>query len=357
MSTQFETFEYLDGYSLCSIFCGMNQRLNDLLRLCKLHIEFNKHKRDKKIWHTLATVINLEQSHILSIDNVIIPDRCLSFIGRNLISLYIYQMNETATDRILKHLPLDNQLRTLYIEKKENCCISRGNSYTGCVFFNHGHKFTSLVNLSLANYRTHNVPITTNIFLKLRRLSLTNYIWGPNFVQFLEKNVPNLQSLYFYPIHISPNELKPCIIKNIQELDINARYNFKYLQNILSILPNLKRLRICWEDTSSINSINGTQWKELIEKYFPRLKHLTLDFPDGIDEDLAETFYTKELWPTKNVVMKMMLNKAESRYRQVKTIYFNHQWHFKYFDYCKNKNQNDNDTLQSRSSSSSRTPP
>ncbi|CAF1356368.1 unnamed protein product [Adineta steineri] len=348
MSTQFETFEYLDGYSLCSIFYGMNQRLNDLLRLCKLRTEFNKHKRDKKIWHTLATVINPEQSHILSIDSVIIPEQCLSFIGRNLVSLYIYQMNETTTDRILKHLPLDNQLRTLYIEKKENCCISRGNSYTRCVFFNHGHKFTSLVNLSLANYR---------ILLKLRRLTLTKYIWGPNFVQFLQKNVPNLQSLYFYPIHISPNELNPCIIKNIQELDINARYNFKYLQNILSILRNLKRLRICWEDTSSINSINGTQRRELIEKYFPRLKHLTLEFPNGIDEDLAETFYTKELCPTKTVVMKMMVNKAESRYRQVKTIYFNHQWHFKYFDYCKNKNQNDNDTLQSRSSSSSRTPP
>ncbi|CAF1268501.1 unnamed protein product [Adineta steineri] len=169
MSTQFETFEYLDGYSLFSIFYGMNQRLNDLLRLYRLHIEFNKHKRDKKIWHTLATVIN--------------PEQCSSFIGRNLVSF--------------------------------------------------------------------------------------------------------------------------------------------------------------------------TQWKELIEKYFPRLKHLTLEFPNGIDEDLAETFYTKELCPTKTVVMKMMVNKAESRYRQVKTIYFNHQWHFKYFDYCKNKNQNDNYTLQSRSSSSS----
>ncbi len=64
----------------------------------------------------------------------------------------------------------------------------------------------------------------------------------------------------------------------------------------------------------------------------PHLKQLTIDFDQSIDEDIAKIFYTGEFWSRKKVKIKMIINKTQSRYRLVKTIYFGNEWHFGYFD-------------------------
>jgi hypothetical protein len=61
-----EIFEYLDAYTLCSVFYRMNWRLRNLIRLCQLHIRFDKHKRDKEVWDALATFMNPVKIYALS---------------------------------------------------------------------------------------------------------------------------------------------------------------------------------------------------------------------------------------------------------------------------------------------------
>jgi hypothetical protein len=99
------------------------------------------------------------------------------------------------------------------------------------------------------------------------------------------------------------------------------------------MFPCLRRLHTDWENSQRSQVINGTQWQELIEKYLPHLKQLTIDFDEGTDAEIVKTFYTGDFWSTKRVKVKTLINKTASRFPLVKTIYFGRQWHFGYFDH------------------------
>jgi hypothetical protein len=122
------------------------------------------------------------------------------------------------------------------------------------------------------------------------------------------------------------------IVNHIHELHINDLGNLLFLQGVLSKFPSLRRLHIDWQSSRRSPVINGTQWQQLIEQYLPHLKQLTIDFKQGADEDILQTFYRGEFWLTKKIKVKMVINKTQSRYRLVKTIYFGKEWHFGYFD-------------------------
>jgi hypothetical protein len=104
------------------------------------------------------------------------------------------------------------------------------------------------------------------------------------------------------------------------------------VQGVLSKFPSLRRLYIDWQCSRQFPVLNGTQWQQLIEQYLPHLKQLTIDFDQPTDEDILQTFYKNEFWSTKKIKVKMVINKTQSRYRSVKTIYFGKEWHFGYFD-------------------------
>ncbi len=350
-----EIFEYLDGYTLCSVFYGMNWRLRNLLRLCQLHIRFDKNKRDKRVWDTLATCMNPTRIYALSLYGVVIHERFLPSNSENLVSLYFYRMNRDSIDRILRHLPTVNRIKTLGICQKggRRPSFLPNECFCDYVFLEHGNRLTSLVNCSLKGFHDANeFPIIADIFSKLRRLSLSNFSWTSNLAQFLRENTPNLRSLYFHRDISFLNESIPSVIKHIRELDMNARID---LWDILPTLPGLKRLRILCNNAQLRTIADGTQWQNIIEKYLPCLQYFTLDFATGIDEDIAKTFYIGEFWSARKVVIKLVMDKVHSRYRKVKTIYFWKQWRFKYFDWdeVKPRSESRNPNLRLQSSSTS----
>ncbi len=297
--------------------------------------------------------MNPAKIYALSLDGVVIHERFLPSISENLVSLYFYHMNRNSIDRILRHLPTVNRIKTLCIYQERGPRRTT-TSFCDFIFFKHGHRLTSLINCSLKGFHDANqFPIITVTFSKLRRLWLSNFYWTENFVQFLRENTPNLRSLYFHRTIPFSMGIIPSVVKHIQELDMNVIDGLIDLEDILSVFPCLKRLRIFWDNTAWSAIFDVTQWQEIIEKYLPYLQHFTLDFAIGINEDVVKTFYAGEFWTTRKAVMKLIMNKVKSPYPKVKTIYFGQQWHFKYFDWSEVKNRGDGRNLNLRLQSSS----
>jgi hypothetical protein len=330
-----DIFEYLDACNLYQAFYGLNHRFNDLLRSAGLHINFNSKNKDNTTWDTLASFVKPSQIRALSsYDNVAIDKRFLPSAEQNLRLLCLHSMDQTAANEICEHVPVENQIKCLYIKEKQNYGWRkrRDRTFSDMFLLDHGHRFTSLVNMLLSfDIYEDTFPVVLAIFPQLRRLSITKGYWTPNLFQFFQTSTPNLRSLKLQTASLSSAQVWTCALKHIYELHINYSGDMINLPVTLCMFPCLHRLHIDWTTNRQYAIPNGTQWQELIEKYLPNLKQFTLNINEGIDEQILKTFYIGEFWSTRKVNAKMMINKPESRYRLVKTIYFGRQWQFDYF--------------------------
>jgi hypothetical protein len=330
-----EIFEYLDAYNLYQAFHGLNHRMNTLLQSANLHIILKSSYKNKSVWDTLTSFLNPLQIRVLSSydDDVKINKRFLSSAVKNLYSVRLYNISVKSINEICQRLSNDNQIKSLYITEQYTYRGSDNHSSIDTVFVDHGHQFTSLINLSLAIGGFKEFPMVSFVFSQLRHLSIQSCYYTLNFFQFLQDRAPNLRSLKFLG-YVSGNPVpSQFVIKHVHELHIQYPEALRSLAILLSMFPCLRRLRIEWVNSQRSQVVDGTQWQELIEKYLPQLKQLTIDFDEGTDAEIVKTFYTGDFWTKKRVNVKTLINKTGSRFPLVKTIYFGRQWHFGYFDH------------------------
>ncbi|CAF1165080.1 unnamed protein product [Rotaria magnacalcarata] len=328
-----DIFEYLDAFDLYQAFYGLNYRINNLLQSAQLHIVYDSLQERNSIRHTLLPCMKSSQIRMVSFYNDLnIDSQFLSSTNENLRLVRLHEINPQSTNATFQHIPASNQIKCLSIRERRDYTKRNNSCFLNIVFVDQAHRFKCLVNLSLSLAGFTAVFPTVSIrFLELRRFSISNYYWTIDFLGFLQNNVPNLKSLHF----IGNNRLLTMssgpVLKHITELHMNHSGSSANLQTILSLFPCLCRLHLDQSSSRRSEIINGVQWQMLIESYLPHLKQLTIDFGEGIDEDIVQTFYTGEFWIAKKVMVKMIVNKSQFRYRLVKLIYFGHPWHFKYF--------------------------
>ncbi len=259
-------------------------------------------------------------------------ERILS-CNENLHSIHLHDVSRWYINRICQHVSNENHIKCLSVNAKWQYIAQDTPSLAHLLLVDHGHHFVSLVNLSLSPLpHRDDFPLVRVTFLHLRRLSIKGYSCTENLFQFFQDNTPNLRSLRLSGSTSCLHPISKFGTKHLHELHLDDVNNLHTLQSILSHFPYLRRLHIAWIYNRRCPVINGSQCQQLIETYLPHLKRLTVDFDQGIDEDILKTFYTGEFWSTKKVNAKMVLNKTESRYRLLKTIYFGKEWHFGYFD-------------------------
>ncbi|CAF3858930.1 unnamed protein product [Rotaria sordida] len=329
-----DIFEYLDAYNLYQAFYGLNYRINGVLQSAHLHIFYDSSNENKPGWDTLISSVNPSQIRILSCyKDINIDNHFLSAAKENLRSLCLCKVYRPVINTIFQHFSSGNKIKCLSIREHSRFTKRSDHSLFDLILIDNAHRFTSLVNLSLSCTRYMNVSSAGSVrFLQLRHLSISNCYWSTNFLQLLQSNIPNLKSLKFIGHYHFLNLPSDFVLKRVDELHMNYSGNFVCLHNILSVFPCLRRLYIDQGSSRRYAIINGVQWQKLIENYLPDLRQLTIDFGDGIDDDIVEAFYTGEFWSTKKVNVKMIIDKTYSRYRLVKTIYFGRQWQFRYFD-------------------------
>ncbi|CAF3414152.1 unnamed protein product [Rotaria socialis] len=328
-----DIFEYLDAFDLYQAFYGLNYRINDLLQSAQLHIVCDSLHVSNSIHQTLLPCMKPSQIRMVSFYNDLnIDSQFLSSTNENLRLVRLHEINPQSANAAFQHIPASNQIKCLSIRERRDYTKRNDSCFLNIVFVDQAHRFKCLVNLSLSLAGFTAVFPTVSIrFLELRRLSIYNYDWTIDFIGFLQNNVPNLKSLHFignYRLFTISSDL---VLKHITELHMNHSGSFANLQTILSLFPCLYRLHLDQSGSHRSAIINGAQWQKLIESCLPHLKQLTIDFGEGIGEDIVQTFYTGEFWIAKRVMVKMIVNKSQSRYRLVKLIYFGHPWHFKYF--------------------------
>ena len=327
-----DIFEYLDGYDSCQAFYGLNHRINTLLQSAQLHILHHASKENEIIWNTLISFIKPSQIRaICSYDGTNVDEQILSAANKNLRTLCLHRMTNEYINEICQQVPDDNQIKCLSINGQERYVGWKRHSIVDSILVDHGHRFVSLVQLQISSIGWLNFPIVPISFPQLRQLSIGNCYFSIEFLEFLQNNTPNLRSLRFN-VNFNASHPSSTIISHIHELHMNNPSNLPLLQSVLSKFPSLRRLHLHWQSNRRSFVIDGTQWQQLIEQYLPHLKQLTIDFAEGIDEDILQTFNQGEFWSTKKIKAKMTINKAQSRYRLVKTIYFGKEWHFGYFD-------------------------
>lgn len=328
-----DIFEYIDAYNLYKSLYGLNYRINTLLLAANLHMLYDSSTDDQVASDTIKTFANPSQFHILSCyKNINIDEQFLTLVNENLRCVRLHQMNGQSIINILEHLPVLNRIKSLSIFGNE--CFRDQNNLTiiDALLIKNAGSLTSLVNLSLrTNYYSSVFPQVSVQFLQLRRLSLNNYGWSQSFLQFLHDSTPNLKSLKFIGYYSLWTE-SDVHLKQVDELHMNSFYDRNTLQVLLRTFPSLRRLHIDDANKRSSQVIHGTQWQQAIEQCLPHLKQFTLDFGTGAHEDFARTFLTGDFWFKKKTNVKMVVNKARSRYRMLKTISFGQPWQFRYFE-------------------------
>ncbi|CAF1091039.1 unnamed protein product [Adineta steineri] len=329
-----EIFEYLDAYDLCQSFYDLNTRINTVLQLVHLHILYDPSKNDATIWNTLASFFNPSQIRILSLHNDInIHERILTAPKENLHSVCLKNMNKDNIYKLIQHFPKHNRIKCFSVTEPWNYSRSHGNSMIHLLLVEHGHRFTSLVNLSLW-CATHRIdfPSVSVIFPQLRRLLINNCDFTSNFLGFLRNNTPNLRSLRCLQSYYASVTLTDIVIPNIRELHIYEPSEMGHLQNIFSIFPCLRRLHTDRRLNHSSAAIGASAWQWLIENRLPDLKQLTINLDDGVSQEAVKTFYNGDFWLRKKIIMKLKINKTSGSNPLVTTIYFGRQWSFQYFD-------------------------
>lgn len=327
-----DIFEYLDGYNLYQAFYGVNSRINSLLKSAQLHISYDLSKTNETIWNTLLSFIDFSQIRILSsYQNTNINKQFLSTAHGNIYTVLLSIMKEEDMNKMLKNFPDDNRIQ--FLSLRPTLDYSRkGPSIFETLFLNQGHRFTSLVHLSISSNYSSDFPESSVIFPQLRSLSVENCYFSQNIHKFLQKNTPNLRSFKFGGAlqHVTPSSI---IIPQVKELHIVNRSDVSMMHGILSNFPSLRRLYVDWQYNRQTPVMTGIQWQKLIEFCLPHLKQLTVEFDQDIQQDILQTFYTNEYWLTKKVKGISSIDKRNSRYPLLKKIVIGKEWRFSYFDY------------------------
>ena len=331
-----EIFEYLDAYNLCQAFYSLNHRINTLLRSVHLYLLSNSTMENTDVWNNLPKCFSASQIRAFSLHRSSTFDaRLLSSTNLNLHLIHFCGANPKDIQTILKHLPDDNQITSLHFIEKRSFSVAKRRriAVIELLLADHGHQFRSLVNLSLSPIRQSHVFRDISVtFPQLRRLSIKNCYWDGQFLQFLLNNTPHLRSLQLFGYSNILVSDKQISIPQLRELDINYSGCMSYLRSMLVHFPRLHRLHIRWEANDRHSVIKGDLIQKLFEQYLPHLKQFTMSFDKEVDEGMVSTFFTNEYWLKKNLKAKMVVNKAQSRYRLVKTITLGTQWNFQYFD-------------------------
>lgn len=332
-----DIFEYLDAYNLCQAFYGLNHRINTLLRSVHLHFLCDSTMEDIDIWNKLPSCFSPTQIRTLSMDRTTIFNKqLLASDNPDLRSIHLHGVQSEHIQTILEHLSDDNQIKSLHFIDGQTCSDVKRRCI--CVpellLVDHGHRFRSLIELSLSpGRRLRAFPDVSVTFSQLRRLSLKNCCWNPSFQHFLHNNAPHLRSLQVIgPGNIVdlPTEFR---LEHVRELDINYPGHMVYLRHILVRFPCLHRLHVHWEHNRRVSLIDGDFCRKLFEQHLPHLKQFTFDFQQGITESMVSTFFTNEFWLEKKLKITMLVNKIQSRHRLVKSISSGKQWRFQYFDH------------------------
>ena len=327
-----DIFEYLDGYDLCQAFYGLNYRINTLLKSVQLHIVLKSEKNDPTIWQTLSTCMSPLQVRALSIYEdmdveTIVPWSC----NENVCSLRLTDVSPEYLNQICERLPVDNRLKSFQINQKTKYFDSNvHHAMINALLVTYGDRFRSLANLAIQRITILDFPSVSMKFLSLRHLILDSQFYDVKLFPFLNENTPNLRSLKLSGMYqVTAMPVVP--VKHIRELHLEGIGEMVISSNFFEYFPNIRRLHMNWAYSSRQNLLfNGKQWQRIIETYLPHLKQWTIVFSDGVSQDITQSFYIGDFWLSKKVNVKSIINKAQSRYRLIRSIYFGKQWSFAY---------------------------
>ncbi len=332
-----DIMEYIDGYNLILAFDGLNHRFNCLVRSCYFHVVFDESKRDTNIWKRLVSFIDGSQIHFLSFnksDQSIIK-QFLPTIGQHLRSISLQNISKLSMQFILEHLPVVNQVKSLYIKNCWYQITPQDRNIEDFIFNEHGYRFISLINCSLLLMPyTSSFPPVTTMFEHLRCLSLNDSRWTSNTIMFLLNNTPNLRTLRIRPYGNFLEALSPTkvYLNHIRNLEILLNNDTSHLPSLLVLFSSLRFLRIVYYEFNSYPILDSKGWEKVIEDYLPYLQRMTLDFFDEydnrIDEEFVNTFRQGEFWSKRQVFTKTVINQDVSENPIVKRIYFGKPWTF-----------------------------
>ena len=341
-STQFEAlsneilldiFEYLDAYHMCYTFYALNSRINSLLRLARLFISYNLSTVSQTVWDTVVSFPQFSQSRVLSISCTSkVDEQILINSIQNLRTISCHSINLKSIDGICHQISPENQIKYLSVlERPAEWCDGTILSLAHLLLVDHSHRFLSLTHLSLTIPWNRKFPVVSIIFHHLQYLSLTNFYFSTDLLQFLCQNTPNLRSLKFLGM-FHPITWPSMVVKHVRELHINNLKKSSCLEGVLSNFPSLRRLHIDCEDQQRYTVFNGSLYQQLIERYCPDFKQLTIDFNPDADPELLSTFCQGDFWSRKRMKVKTSINPIQSRFPLIKSISFGKEWHFPYFD-------------------------
>lgn len=344
-STRFESlsneilldiFEYLDAYHMYEAWYGLNARINSLLQSAQLFVLLNPSIADKTNWNwnALTSFYKSSQIRILScFDDPKVSERIPTGRMENLRTILFHFVHMKSINKIYQQIPYDNQIKCLSIQVKSFAHNRENQAPSHCILVDHSDRFLSLTHLSIECQWYEEFPVMSVVFPQLRHLSLVNFNFSHNLLQSLQTNMPKLRSLKFQGAYYSlvPSSV---IVEHIHELDINvyAQTNITVLVGVLSNFPSLRRLHILSQYHRRYANFNGSFCQQLIERYLPHLKQLTVDFNPGANEEILSTFYKGDFWSTKKVKATTFISPTQSRYPMIKTISFGREWRFQYFD-------------------------
>ena len=331
-----DIFEYLDAYQMYQAWYGLNARINSLLRSTQLFILHDQSIVDKTSWDwdALTSFYKSSQIRILScFDDVNIDKRIPDGPMENLRTISFHFVRPKLINKICQRIPRDDQIKCLSVQVKSFWYNQQTKSPPQCILIDHSDRLLSLTHLSLACHWYEAFPVMSVELPRLRYLSLANFKFSHDLLQSLQMSMPSLRSLKFQGAYYTliPSSVT---VKHVHELSINAhdQTDISVLVGVLSNFPSLRRLCIDTQYDRRYLVLNGAICQQLIERYLPQLKQLTIDFNPGADQEILSSFYKGDFWSNKRVKATTSINRTESRYPLVKTISFGREWRFRYFD-------------------------
>ncbi|CAF1295223.1 unnamed protein product [Rotaria sordida] len=164
---------------------------------------------------------------------------------------------------ILDTIPTINQIKDIRVEHPSLLLYSREVTYKGFLLKDYQHKFKSIVTCSI--YLTRNLYLVSNIptiFFNLHRIAIEEFYWREDIIEFLQNNIPNLQSLYIrtYSSILYQQSISKYVLKNVFKLDMNINIHSINVKCLGHMFPSLQRLSIQWDTFRQYPSIDGFQW-------------------------------------------------------------------------------------------------
>ena len=332
-----EVFDYLDGYTLCSTFFGLNRRLNGLFRIAPIHIEFNNEKTNSQAWDTLDSIIQPAQIRSLLFDDVkSIDGRFVNSNAINLGSVIVKRVDHLLLKTLLDKLPMTLPLKNLAVTDVRVINRTPGESPFEIVLQKNGHRLSAMINaaLSFAQFPENVIALPVK-FSRLRRLALSIRSLSISSFGVLQRSMPNLRSLKIRTQILRPDRSLASNgrFRHVVELDLSDMDSVISLSQILTLFPSLKKLHVEWRRIRRSPVLGGSDWQKIVEPCVLHLRQFTLRFIDnGLDEATLQTFYQNEFWTARKIQARMTIDKARNLCPQVTTIYFGRQWHFSHFD-------------------------